>query len=386
MKSNKKLDMIKKEKIIICNIAWMREYNGITRGDVPLYHEDGTAKGDSAGEIYNFQEFNGNCYGYMEKYGNMEIERYFSKFFGDRDKIGGFTIVWCATNIGKKTEIVGWYKNAVINRNHRYVVDFFPEANDDNGYNAVASIEDCYLIPEDKRAFVVDEILTIEELFKLKDSSIWYEDGKNQNKALAKIKEYIESYDGDFSNEGTFIRFLDIKAEDSGDRAYEELYDRGMQLLQVDATEAIKYFNSARSISETPEVIFNTGVCLQEISCFDRAIEFYARTLEMKPDKTEVLLHILICYAKKGDAQNTLALSKKLIRVLKLGNHPLREDMLVDVYFIISNAYIFMNQFKDARNTIKKILGIRQETEDKLFVQDVLDIIEEVEQDFFYRC
>jgi len=386
MKNKRELDIIKKEKMIICNIAWMRDYNGITHGDIPRYYEKTVNSLDWPGEIYNFQEFNGNCYGYMEQYGNMEIERYFSEFFDSRNKVKGFTIVWCSVDSENKTKIVGWYNNAILHRNHRYVVDFFPEATDENGYNAMASIDDCYLIPEEKRSFIIDEVLTMEELLKLKNTNIWYEDEKNRYKTLNKIKEYIESYDGDFSKEGNFNRFLETKAYLSGEDTYEELYKIGMQFLHIDSMEAIKYFNSARDIRQTSEVAFNTGVCLQNINCFDKAIEFYVESLGMHQGRIEVLFHILICYAKKGDAENTVELSKKIIKILKFGDDSQKEDMMVDIYFILSNTYIYMNKFKDARNTIKRILDIRQETEDKVLVQEVLEIIEEVEQDYFYRC
>lgn len=386
IKMNKELELMKKEKLIICNIAWMRDYNGITHGDMPKYYEEDADLNNSAGEIYNFQEFNGNCYGYMEKYGNMEIERYFKHLLENRDKIKGVTVVWCAADISKKTKIVGWYKNSVLYRNHRYVVDFFPEENDENGYNCTASIDSCYLLAQEQRTFVIDEVLNKEELSKLKDVGIWYETEQNHSNAVNKIKKYIESYEGDFSNEGILSRLLDEKADSSQGFSYEDFYQKGMQVLHIDAIEAIKYFNSARSIKQSADVLFNTGVCLQNINCFDRAIDLYIKSLEMQRENLEVLLHILVCYAKKGDVENTIVLSKKIIRILKFNDKPSREDMLVDVYFILSNAYIYRNQYKDARNTIKKILDVRQEAEDRMFVQEVLEIIEEVEQDYFYRC
>lgn len=343
---------MKQDKIILCRTTWMKEYNGITNGDVPFNYLEDTynSKTVYTGEIYNFQEFNGKCYGYIEGYGNTHIENYFKTYFEDKELVNGCTIVWCAFDSDGHLKIVGWYKSACVYRNHRYLVDFFPEDSDDNGYDCVADCDNTFLLPSEQRDFRLDTHLNKSQLEYIKMSPLLYPK-KTDSKLILNIKNYIDNYKGEFSTAGIMKKHI-----------------------QKSPLEILTY-----------EQVFYTAQSLQELNCFTKAVEFYAKALELDNNNTEPLVNILICYAKSGDVQNTLNIAKKLIKLLKLDKNFKKSEWLVDAYFILSNVYVYMNQFNDARNTIKKVLDIKNEAYDKAFVQDVLDIIEEVEEDYFYK-
>ena len=375
---------MKKEKLIICRTAWMEEYNGITDGDLPFNYLKDTysSSEDYTGEIYNFQEFNGKCYGYIESYGNTHIESYFKKIFEDKSLISGFTIVWCAFDRKGILKIVGWYKAASIYRNHRYIVDFFPQDSDDNGYDCSADCDNTFLVTANQRDFALNDYLSETQLKQIKiNPLITYEDAGE--KLIGKVKHYIESYTGEFSTAGIMKKHLEEYPQETLN--YEQAYEKGLEQFRFNYTSALQYFNAARRQKETSQVMFYTARCLQELNCFSKAIEFYAKALELDRKSTEPLVNILICYAKSGDVSNTLSISKKVIKLLKSDKNFQKSEWLVDSYFILSNVYVYMNQFNDARNTIKKVLDVRNEAYDKAFVQDVLDIIEDVEEDYFYK-
>lgn len=362
----------------------MEEYNGITDGDLPFnYLKDTYINGENyTGEIYNFQEFNGKCYGYIQGYGNNHIESYFKTHFEDKSIISGFTIVWCAFDHQGALRVVGWYKAASIYRNHRYIVDFFPQDSDDNGYDCSTDCDNSFLIPANQRELALSDYLSEAQLKHIKMNPILaYEDAGE--KLITKVKRYIESYKGEFSIAGIMKKHLEDYPKEN--LTYEQAYEKGLEQFRFNYTSSLQYFNAARRQKETSQVMFYTARCLQELNCFGKAIEFYAKALELDRKRTEALVNILICYAKSGDVSNTLSIAKKVIKLLKSDKNFQRSEWLVDSYFILSNVYVYMNQFNDARNTIKKVLDVRNEAYDKAFVQDVLDIIEDVEEDYFYK-
>lgn len=378
------LENLNREKILICKIPWMQEYNGITNGDVPLVFEKDTysEKKPYTGEIYNFQEFNGKCYGYINGYGNNHIEGYFRHYLQDKTVTHGFKIVWCAFDNNKDLRIVGWYKDAAVYRNHRYLVDFFPQDSDDNGYDCVVAVENSFLVPKEERNFKLNDYLNETQLNYIEENILLY-DGNLESDTIDKINIYIDKYKGGFLKSGIMSRLLDEYSEEK--LSYEEFLKKGKAYTNLDYMTALKYFNSARIESETSEALFYTAQCLQELNCFQKAVEFYAKSLELDKNNNEILARILICYAKSGDVENTLNISKKVIKLFRSDKNLKRSEWLIDAYFILSNVYVYMNHFDDARNTIKRVLDVKNEAYEKAFVQDVLEIIEDVEEDYFYK-
>lgn len=384
MKKIVSLENLNREKILICKIPWMQEYNGITNGDLPFIFEKDNyiEKSPYTGDIYNFQEFNGKCYGYINGYGNRHIESYFRKYLQDKTVVNGFKIVWCAFDSNKDLKIVGWYKDAAVYRNHRYLVDFFPQDSDDNGYDSIVSAENAFLIPMGNRTFKLNEYLSDTELEYIEENILFY-DGNLESETIDKINNYIGRYKGEFSKNGRISSLLDEYVEE--DLGYEDFFKKGKTYTNLDYMTALKYFNSARRELETSEVLFYTAQCLQELNCFQKAVEFYAKSLELDKNNNEILARILICYAKSGDVENTLNISKKVIKLFRSDKNLKKSEWLIDAYFILSNVYVYINQFDDARNTIKKVLDVKNEAYEKAFVQDVLEIIEDVEEDYFYK-
>ena len=138
-----------KEKIIFCNVTWMKRYCGVTNQD--RVHEGGAypAETGDAAEAYNFYDYgDGYHYGYTpppEK--NILIEKLGTT--KDASEISGITAIWTAKSPLGGKRVVGWYKNATVLRE-------MPDINhEDYRYRLYAKIKNCCLIPADDRELFV---------------------------------------------------------------------------------------------------------------------------------------------------------------------------------------------------------------------------------------
>ena len=118
------------QKILFCNLAYMREYNGIKDGDVPVNGGEYVKLHQDALEKYNFA--NGKTIkGFVEtKYTDgfethkkpkeIHIEK-FDRTLANAEKIDGVKVIFVAKKPGiKEKVVVGYYDDATVyrNRNH----------------------------------------------------------------------------------------------------------------------------------------------------------------------------------------------------------------------------------------------------------------------------
>ena len=185
--------------ILFCNIAYMKEYKGITDADKP--NNGGRYVGDtgSAGEQYNFlNRSDGYTIGFAEpgftaggyekgKQKQIHIEK-INKIAADKDQISNVMVIMCAKSpIINKTVIVGWYDNATVYRNVSYQTL-------ENGEKIWQTIkcknEDAHLISEEDRTFNIPRAAT--DGIGLGQSNYWYADTKEAQDFKNKVIEYID--------------------------------------------------------------------------------------------------------------------------------------------------------------------------------------------------
>lgn len=178
-------------KILFLRTAWMKYYNGITDTDKPENGGEFIDKNGWGGEIFNFEPNNGKMYGYVRlpngEDKNINITRIGAK---KRDKyIDEVTVIWVATLKNYGTFIVGYYKNAKIfsevqNPDETDVDRYYEEKQENINYRVVADIDNCFLIPEEKRIFKIDGF---------GHSNIWY--AENERKEFfEEIINYLNKY------------------------------------------------------------------------------------------------------------------------------------------------------------------------------------------------
>lgn len=163
---NQDLAVEKKEfkRVLFCNIAYMKEYRGITADDRPINGGEYVKKENDAMEKYNFSALaDGTVKGFVEtkhkggyKAGidsanQLHIENIDRKC-AKANSVDNVLVVFCATkekSKGAGRVIVGWYDNATVYRKRKT----YSREGDSCEYNIETTFENMHLIKEDDRIF-----------------------------------------------------------------------------------------------------------------------------------------------------------------------------------------------------------------------------------------
>lgn len=140
--------------IIFINIAWMNKYQS-SHGDMPSggfrYLKENPNK--TVHESWNFKPNEDHCYGYVPRSAQINISNLGAK--KDDEFVSGILVVWIARNPRiKETQIVGWYKDAIIHKHAEHVV-IEREADYNVGYQIETLCQNVVLIPTDARSFPI---------------------------------------------------------------------------------------------------------------------------------------------------------------------------------------------------------------------------------------
>lgn len=156
-------------KILFCNIAWMKYYQGTCDEDIPVNGGSYVNENQSAGEAYNFlpvdiQESDSISRTYVlgsfetkSRTGDKPNQVHIEKIKGcsglsKEDYAEGVLVVWCATTPNHESRVVGWYKNATVCRWYESI-----DIEEDDGttferiQNIFALASDVVLLPESER-------------------------------------------------------------------------------------------------------------------------------------------------------------------------------------------------------------------------------------------
>ena len=183
--------------LIVCRVAYMKQYNGITEDDIPVNGGSYVSRNNDAAEKMNFHRYDdGNCYIYVEtgykrghtgdnsQANSVHLEQIDPNYRG-KDFINGVKVALTASSpVLNKSVVVGWYDNVTIFRNR--VVD------SDKVYMMKCAYDDAHLIPESERVFEVPR--SLDNDFGIGRSQFWYiqkfSSARNYEEELI---EYLES-------------------------------------------------------------------------------------------------------------------------------------------------------------------------------------------------
>lgn len=167
-----------KKAMVICRVAYMKYYDGISAEDTPVNGGSYVSENNDAFEKYNFHKYeDGYCYGFIEtKYkAGHTADNKFARAIAiekinpsckDKPYIDGVRVVLVAFSpVLKKTVVVGWYDNATVYRNR--VIE------DEKIYMSKCACEDAHLIPHNERTFEVPKAGGSNE-FGIGQSNFWY--------------------------------------------------------------------------------------------------------------------------------------------------------------------------------------------------------------------
>lgn len=340
-------------KVLFCNIAWMKNYIGITDDDKPINGGAYIKKNQIGGEIYNFQDYNGKCYGYVMTYGNMALENHFKGVNKNNEYVDGVLVVWVATSEKNETRIVGWYKNAMVYRSFQYQ-SLYSDPNENLRYNILADAKDCFLLPVGERIFPIERAAQVGAGMGIGRSNIWYADSEfARANIVPKVIQFVEEYKGDFIN----LVYSDEEMDElinsiQEPKDFQELYDKGMHNWETgDLYTALAYLLKAKQIKEDVELLYSIGACMYDLWRYDQSIAIYKRIIEIEGEHQDSLCALTSCYIAIGGRDGALEYAYRLLDLLDDSESNI--DLKVNAYRTIFTVYRYNNQPKEAEETAK---------------------------------
>ena len=344
-------------KILFCNIAWMKDYLGTTEEDKPINGGSYIKENEDGGESYNFQDYNGYCYGYVMLYGNMALEKHFEGVASNQSSVDDVLVIWVSTNENSETRIVGWYKNATVYREDQYE-RAFTNNNHDLYYRIKAPAKSCYLLPEKQRNFPIERASAVGTGMGMGRSNIWYAESKfAQDILIPKVIDYIENYNGKYANIVYTDEILnEIVIEDIG-LGFDRLMEKGNENFKNgNFLEAIKYYNTARTIDETPDLLFFTGDALFFLNCFVKAKLIFENLIEIEGETIKTLDRLMGIHDFIRDNEKTLYYCEKVLPLL--GETEEDKDYKVYCYCTMFDIQVSQGEEKKARKIMDVVSGL----------------------------
>ncbi|MCB2309709.1 hypothetical protein LGL55_01085 [Clostridium tagluense] len=359
-------------RIIFCNVTWLKNYIGVSEDNKLSKISGGEKDGNNeVYESYNFQDYNGKCYGYVSnRGGSLHLER-FEKATVNDDSVDNVLVIWVAKQAKTgKNVIVGWYKNATL---HKYSQEFYPYGGigRDLYFSMEARSKECFLLPESERAFEIPRSIIVEKDMGMEKPNIWYaESGYAKTMFIPKVLEFMQSYKGGFINsvysEEVLQKTLNISLE------YQPLIDKGEELIsKEDFYNALLYYNTARKINDTVDALFGVAESLIGLNMFSRAIIAFEGVINMEGDKADSLYYLQCLYMNTDQFIKAVKICDRMLQLVDKSD----VESICSIYYYKVYAY---NALEDDMQAIKCLDFIIKATADEEFRNDAIGMKSEL--------
>ena len=351
---------------IIFKIKYYNYYNGIEDNSLNIYDKFYQEKKSNNPEMYNFQDYNGFCYGYAPlKSGVVNLTSL--KYKNDKSILFKDALVLWVCEKDNKNYLIGWYKNAIVYNFLQRKLSY-PSVGRDLYFNVSSKSKDCFLLPLDKRNFTLD--INFEQ-----DTNFYI--GNDTDILYNKINNFINSY-GD--------NFINTKINDIIDKTLEDtpknpilLYKRGTIYLHNENNflEALKYFNSALLFkdmlnkNQITDVYYQKALCLQFLHSFDNSLTYFKKVIKnINYDLTILknMIYLSIYTEKFLDAINYC---DKILNIEKAIS--IEEQIFLDEISCLKiDCYISLKDYKKAKSLINNIINNSKSKELCIYCENVL--------------
>ena len=337
--------------ILFCNITYMKKYIGITDEDMPNKGGAWVEKNKNAHEQWNFLNYNGYCYGFVMNNGQQfAIERINEKAKNNAT-IDGVTVVWCALNDKNETVIVGWYENATV---YRYYQDSVvtPIFGIDRWYFTKAKAENCYLLPESSRSFVIGRAAQAGSGKGFGQQNYWYAESSYAREEL--IPQVI-----DFLNNHKHERINRIDKDfDVPDNLSEPLteseYNKANELF--DNSEYFDYLPYGYRLfhsTENADHAYNIATALAALHQYQSAINWYKKVVEIEGDSWESNSNFPYLYQQCEMYEESTKAVKELLKYKETAPENVRHE----IYSIIADNNYYLGNIQEGIEWLNKILA-----------------------------
>lgn len=187
-----------------------------------------------------------------------------------------------------------------------------------------------------------------------------------QTVLIPKVIDYIDNYNGKFANDKHTDDVLNkVLGECYKIDDYQKLYDEGVKYYDDNSyLDALKFFNTARLIKETPEVILSIANILFSLNCFSKAIPLFEKVIELGGNKIEALRTVASCYDFIGDRCKML-----------LDDSEDGIDEKKYIYCVMFDIHILLKDKRSAREITDKIVKYSNDERVKKCIEEMRGII-----------
>lgn len=337
-------------KILFCNITYLNKYIGITDDDMPNKGGAWVTKNKDAHEQWNFLNYDGYCYGFVQNKGeSFYIER-IDKTAADQDLVDGVTVVWCALNDKGETVIVGWYENATVYRYYQSSI-CTPIYGLDRYYFTRARAEDCCLLPEENRTFSIGRASVEGKGKGFGQNNYWFAESAYARKELIPaVEAFIEENRGkginrtdkDFSEPENVKECLtdeEIKLADElyNDNSFFEFLPLGYRL-----------YNEVKNADRA----YYLGTALAALHQYSAAITWFNRVIETEGESWGVKSFLPYLYQQCERYDDAAESAESLLRF----DEAKEENVRFEIYGIIADSLFFSGRTREAIVWLDKIL------------------------------
>lgn len=194
-------------KLLFCNTGWMESYKGKSDTDTISNGGKYVTANQVGGEIYNFNDFDGFCYGYVQPVskktnisgGTIDIDKLGAR--STDEYITGVDVILTAYRpqsaiFNGGTVVIGWYKDATVYRNKQenHPKHLYDTQNQLFGYRFKTQSHNAKLLP------IIDRNLNVPRAGGLNgikgglgQSNVWYALNLNKTELISKFIEELTS-------------------------------------------------------------------------------------------------------------------------------------------------------------------------------------------------
>lgn len=362
-------------RVIVFNITGMELYNGIENGDDVTFGGEYVKRNRSGGEIFNFQDYNGYCYGYVSAInGTVKVER-IDDIGENDDKIENVLVVWTA-KLSKdiKNVIVGWYRNATVYRNE-HSQEQFPGLGRRLLYCCKAKSEDTILLPMSERKFIIERAKDKGTGMGLGQSNVWFADSDYGRKTfIPQLVDYINSYTGERINRVLNMGAINVILSDEvagiedvpDEKKAEVLSEKGSDFMEAgDYYRALTFYRTSLKydtknyganipIKIQSDIYYNIGNALRALHCFDESIKYFEKVVELEGDSEEILGLLIYLYQAAEMDDEALGVANKLLNLVDSSD----VAKMSSIYAVISDVNVRLNNLGEAINALDEIIKI----------------------------
>lgn len=355
------------KKVVFCNVAWMKNYCGITPDDKAVNGGKFVEENDGqCMEVNNFLIHNHKCYGYFTHRGdNLDLKRIDVQYV-KLDVADDVTVVWVATNpLSGGRYIVGWYNNAKMYRKWQHYIDTMLGDGSDQWYNFEANSDDCHLIPEILRNFEVPSAPTNGKGKGMGQSNIWYADGDwAKNDFIPKVLTYLSKIQPKCQklfNDFTYDELYAI-AEDKLETA-KEVYVLLDELEKQDWyhrdwKRCLSLYNLAIELESNVDTYFERAKCFSSIFYLDESIEDYKKALTYDHNNPVCQFYLMDCYFALNKHAPAIFIGEQMIQQYKTDGI-ITDEQIFGVYDLLIDLYVEDKDFGKALDNVARMKNVK---------------------------